>query len=107
MSSSNVYRNGLTLRFMRSVAALAIALSLIAGCSLTSQSSADSEMTDQVRSALHSVRLDTVDVHVSHGQVTLTGLVDTEVQRESAQREVERVTGVRGVANRIEIRPQS
>lgn len=90
---------------MRSVAALAIALSLIAGCAITSQSSADSDLTDQVKSALQAQHLDGVQVRVSSGEVTLTGVVGNDADRDLAQRETERVTGVRGVANRIEVRP--
>jgi osmotically-inducible protein OsmY len=90
---------------MRFVAALAIALPLIA-CSVASQPSADSEVTEQVKSALHAQHLDGVDVRVSHGEVTLTGEVNSALERGAAQREAERVTGVRGVANRLEVRPQ-
>jgi len=87
------------------VAALAI-VSLLIGCSLPSQSSADSEVTDQVRSALHAEHLDSVEVRVSRGEVTLTGVVSNQLEREAAQREAERVTGVRGVANRLQVRRQ-
>jgi osmotically-inducible protein OsmY len=90
---------------MRSFPPFAIALLLITACSLNPQSSADSEVTEQIKTALHADQLDGVDVRVSHGAVTLSGIVSSELEREVAQREAERVDGVRAVANRIEIRP--
>lgn len=48
---------------------------------------------------------DRIKVSVSKGWLTLEGGVDWNYQRQSAERAVENITGVRGVTNRIAITP--
>jgi osmotically-inducible protein OsmY len=43
---------------------------------------------------------------VSEGVVTLTGFVEAWAEREDAERAVRNLLGVRGVTNRIEVRPK-
>jgi osmotically-inducible protein OsmY len=47
---------------------------------------------------------DTIDVSVSDGWVTLTGEADWPVQRDSAERAVHRLSGLRGVSNQITVK---
>ena len=48
-----------------------------------------------------------IGVAATHDVVTLTGTVDTFTQKLAAVQAAERVSGVRGVANEIEVRPTS
>jgi osmotically-inducible protein OsmY len=52
------------------------------------------------------VPVDTIDVTVSKGWVTLKGEVEWGFQRADAERVVRRITGVRGVSNQITVRPR-
>lgn len=45
-------------------------------------------------------------VRVDNGQVTLTGELDWQYQREAAERALQRLYGVRSVINRITLKPQ-
>jgi len=49
---------------------------------------------------------DTVKVVVDKGWITLTGEVEWHYQKEAAERKVRDLIGVKGVINRIEIRPK-
>ncbi|MFC4150501.1 BON domain-containing protein [Micromonospora mangrovi] len=51
------------------------------------------------------VPVETLDVTVADGWVTLHGQVEWEYQRRAAERAVSRLTGVRGVSNGITVRP--
>jgi osmotically-inducible protein OsmY len=48
---------------------------------------------------------DTITVRVDHGFVTLGGSVELPYQRITAEREVSRLTGVKGVVNDIHLKP--
>lgn len=48
-----------------------------------------------------------VTVEVDHGTVTLSGEVDWAFQREEAERDVQRLSGVKLVVNEISVRPQA
>jgi osmotically-inducible protein OsmY len=50
---------------------------------------------------------DAIKVTVHDGLVTLTGKVNWHYQRSSAERDVQRLSGVRGVVNNIEIEPHA
>ncbi|GLK99276.1 BON domain-containing protein [Dactylosporangium matsuzakiense] len=50
---------------------------------------------------------DAVTASVSNGWVTLRGEVEWEYQRREAERQVRRLTGVRGVTNLVTVRPKS
>jgi len=52
------------------------------------------------------VPVDKLDVTVSKGWVTLKGEVEWQFQKEDAERVVRRLTGVKGVINLINIKPQ-
>ncbi len=52
------------------------------------------------------VPVDTLDLTVSTGWITIEGAVEWEFQRRSAERAVRRLTGVRGVSNLITVRPR-
>ena len=52
------------------------------------------------------VPIDNLDVTVSKGWVTLRGDVEWEFQRRAAERAVRRMTGIRGVTNLINVKPQ-
>lgn len=52
------------------------------------------------------VPVEKLDVTVSKGWVTLRGEVEWQYQREDAERVVRRLSGVRGVANLITVRPR-
>jgi osmotically-inducible protein OsmY len=53
------------------------------------------------------VTYDQVKVSVSHGWVTLEGDVEWNYQRDSAERAVRRVKGVKGITNQIHIKPKA
>lgn len=72
------------------------------------QVKADQEIAQAVRSALMwdvFVPDDRIKSTVSSGWVTLEGNVDRWQQKEDAARAVERLSGVRGVTNRVEVMP--
>ena len=50
--------------------------------------------------------VDKLDVTVSNGWVTLRGEVEWQYQKEDAERVVRRLSGVRGVANLITLKPR-
>jgi len=52
------------------------------------------------------IPVDTLDVTVSKGWVTLRGEVEWQYQKEDAERVVRRLQGVRGVTNLIVVRPR-
>lgn len=89
---------------MKGIATAALAAIVIAGCATQMQSSVDSDLTEQVRAALNADHLSEVKATVWHGVATLTGTVDDEAARQEAQIDAERVDGLRGVANRIQVR---
>lgn len=75
---------------------------------LPNRAKTDQEIAQAVRGALIwdvYVPDDRIRSTVSDGWVTLEGSVDRWHQREDAARVVERLTGVRGVTNRIEVKP--
>ena len=49
---------------------------------------------------------DTVKVVVDSGWITLTGTVEWYYQKETAERRVQNVPGVKGVTNLIEVKPK-
>jgi osmotically-inducible protein OsmY len=67
--------------------------------------------TDIARSVRHALEWDVfvpeqrIRSTVSHGWVTLEGDVDFWSQREDAERAIRNLSGVRGVSNKIEIKP--
>jgi osmotically-inducible protein OsmY len=73
----------------------------------------DKELTDiQLRDALLNeldkdpkVTSTEIGVGVSHGVITLTGYVHTDVERREAERVARKVAGVLDVANDIQVRP--
>lgn len=68
----------------------------------------DPAIADAAANALRwnaAVPLDAVQVTVRQGWVTLTGEVDWQYQREAAERAVQHLYGVKGVANSIFVRP--
>jgi osmotically-inducible protein OsmY len=54
-----------------------------------------------------SVPRDAVRVKVAGGWITLTGQVDWHYQREAAEREVRKLSGITGVFNGIELKPSA
>ncbi|MBM0239985.1 BON domain-containing protein [Micromonospora sp. ATA32] len=74
----------------------------------TSAERSDPEIATAVGRALEwdaFVPVETIDVTVSAGWVTLHGEVQWEYQRRAAERAVGRLTGVRGVSNGLTVRP--
>jgi len=53
------------------------------------------------------VPLENVKVTVSRGWITLDGTVEWQYQKEEAERVVRRLTGVRGISNLIQLKPQA
>ena len=53
------------------------------------------------------IPLENVKVTVSRGWITLDGTVEWQYQKEEAQRVVRRLTGVRGISNAIQVKPQA
>lgn len=47
-----------------------------------------------------------IQVMVRHGQVTLTGSVDWQYQKRSAEDDIRRLSGVQGVIDNIEVKPR-
>ena len=69
----------------------------------------DSEIGEAVRNALtwHSaVNEDLVNIKVENGWVYLEGIVDWEYERSAAEKSIEHIRGVKGVINRVKIRPR-
>ncbi|WP_200213957.1 BON domain-containing protein [Micromonospora coerulea] len=74
----------------------------------TSAEKSDPEIATAASRALEwdaFVPIETLDVTVADGWVTLHGQVEWEYQRRAAERAVGRLTGVRGVSNGITVRP--
>ncbi|MEU5721461.1 BON domain-containing protein [Micromonospora sp. NPDC047738] len=74
----------------------------------TSAEKSDPEIATAATRALEwdaFVPVETLDVTVTDGWVTLHGQVEWEYQRRAAERAVGRLTGVRGVSNGITVRP--
>ena len=75
-------------------------------------SSAERTDEDLAKAALNALQweagvpADKLEVTVSHGWVTLKGEVEYGFQKRSAQRTVERLSGVRGVTNLIVVKPR-
>ena len=72
------------------------------------QAKADQEIAQAIRTALTwdvFVPDERIKSTVSSGWVTLEGNVDRWHQRDDAARAIERLNGVRGVTNRIEVKP--
>jgi osmotically-inducible protein OsmY len=70
----------------------------------------DEEIAKAVRTALRwdvTVPDERITSTVAGGMVTLEGTVDTWVQRYDAERAVQRLTGVKGVRNRVAVSPGS
>lgn len=53
------------------------------------------------------IQTDKLDVTISHGYVTLKGEVEWPFQRETAERVVRRLAGVRGVTNWVTVAPRA
>ena len=53
------------------------------------------------------VPLENVKVTVSRGWITVDGTVEWQYQKEEAERVVRRLTGVRGISNLIQVKPQA
>lgn len=53
------------------------------------------------------IPLENVKVTVSRGWITLDGTVEWQYQKEEAERVVRRLTGVRGISNLIQVKPQA
>ena len=74
-------------------------------------SSTEKSDTDIATAALNALKWDTsvpdekIKVSVSKGWVTLEGSVDWNYQRESAEKAIEKLTGVKGVTNRVAVAP--
>jgi osmotically-inducible protein OsmY len=76
----------------------------------SSWSKTDAEVAQAVRNALvwdTFVPEDKIKSTVENGRVILEGQVDNVYQRENAERVVQRLNGVRGVINRIIVKPKS
>jgi len=70
----------------------------------------DSEIAAEAVRALELdvlVPLENVKVTVSKGWITLDGTVEWQYQKEEAERVVRRLTGVRGISNLIQVKPQA
>jgi len=62
----------------------------------------DEELANRARSLLRwKIRYDSIHVNSDKGQLTLSGEVDLDLDRETAERTVRRLTGVVGVTNTI------
>jgi|RhiMetdeSRZDD1v2_1073273.scaffolds.fasta_scaffold1579118_2 osmotically-inducible protein OsmY len=70
----------------------------------------DNKIAEDIRQAL---RLDSdvpderIRVEVHNGFATIGGSVDQNLQKEAAQNDANKVRGVRGVTNRIEVMPEA
>jgi len=53
------------------------------------------------------IPIENVKVTVSRGWITLDGTVEWQYQKEEAERVVRRLTGVRGISNLIQVKPQA
>lgn len=70
----------------------------------------DTELAQSLQSALQAQALvpaSRISLKVEHGWVTLTGEVDWDYQRSTAERTVHQMTGVVGVSNRITLKPRT
>ena len=70
----------------------------------------DNKIAEDIRQAL---RLDSdvpderIRVEVHNGFATIGGSVDRDLQKEAAQNDAYKVSGVRGVTNQIEVMPET
>ncbi len=70
----------------------------------------DTELAQAALAALKwdaDVRAEGLEVVVTHGWVTLRGVVDVQFQREEAERIIRRLVGVKGVINVLSVRASS
>ena len=70
----------------------------------------DDEIARDIRQAMKldsDVPDERIRVEVCNGVATLGGSVDRSFQKEAAQDDADKVKGVRGVTNRIEVLPKS
>lgn len=87
--------------FAAIVSAVLIAGSLTTGVKAYAQN--DSQVQAEVQKALDSKRLKNVSASVHDGNVTLTGTVDLYSDKETADKRVHHVKGIKGVDNEIQI----
>ncbi|MDQ6800498.1 MAG: BON domain-containing protein [Acidobacteriota bacterium] len=86
---------------LRTLSALALLLATSAGCFSGRQATSDdARISDEIRGALHTDRIDEVTVDVANGHVRLSGSATAE-QIERAVFDAERVDGVRSVKSTI------
>jgi osmotically-inducible protein OsmY len=75
-------------------------------------SSTERNDSDIAQAALNALKWDTsvsednVKISVTKGWVTLEGSVDWNYQRESCEKAIEKLVGVKGVTNRVSVAPQ-
>ena len=72
-------------------------------CRSTVVTSEDATLEEKIVDSLHRDHLDTITVVVSDARATLSGIVSSVAERETAQRDAEQVDGVKAVANKLRI----
>ena len=101
----------MTKQVLQRWAAGAIVFLMLAGCQAMTGKTAgqnvdDAAMTSRVKTALtmdKAVNLTRIDVDTSNGVVTMNGIVDTPEQKARAEDIVQRVSGVRGINNNLQV----
>ena len=85
---------------------LCLLLLLVLTAPLVADKRDDGVITDQVRRRLFAdpnVKGYTVEVETKDGVVTLTGTVETEKARAKAEKLAKKVSGVKGVVNKLRV----
>jgi osmotically-inducible protein OsmY len=93
---------------MNSKRAAIVGMMVVAvSCGPSTATAIDATLEQEVTSAVHADHLDHVTVRVHDRRVTLTGTVQSALDLQSAQRDAERVEGVLGVQNNLQVLPQT
>ena len=86
---------------------LVAALLLAVACTFSRTASFDdARIAENVAGALREDHIEGITVSVTHGRVTLVGIVPTRGERDEAEVDAERVPGVVAVENQIEVSGQ-
>jgi hyperosmotically inducible periplasmic protein len=101
----------MTKQILKTWVAGVIVFLMLAGCQAMTGKTAgqnvdDAAMTSRVKTALtmdKAVNLTRIDVDTSNGVVSLNGIVDTPEQKARAEDIVQRVSGVRGINNNLQV----
>jgi osmotically-inducible protein OsmY len=72
-------------------------------CRSTNATSDEATLQEEIADSLHRDHLDAIVVRVRGAKATLSGVVSSAAERETAQRDAEQVEGIKAVTNNIRV----